>query len=1423
MIRKITYILASILLLNTVQVWGWGVNTHSAITRNSVEGITLQSTYETKGNLAYFLGVFGLTGNMPENSCDLEGNFIQQANQFSDEFTEHLTGCTVTNLIAAGSVLEDTGSIWDIENARYLRHFFNPLTNTGLHEVPGSNTGPAENARNWAFNGGDANIDNDFSWVTLFDAFERGIIAPTSNERMAGKQRLFATLGYISHLVEDMSQPLHTRDDAHPVTAYLETYGTEHLTYNFLSNTTSPVRQAIDAQPMEYFSTFEEYFNNLASFSNGHFFSDDTIFDGNFPRPNDNDTDRREEVVTQEFQLSGVSWSGAEYTLQDVRRNFEVSNANLFPNGEIHNYNGFFDANSTFPRLAIVTNGLMGEDFTLNDPQSLIYNDNSHVLLPRAVSHVRGLLNYFFRGRIEATLMPGEVENQNMSFIELRVKNASSNDDFSNGTLGVHFETADGIMHEHVEFPLFSLAKNAEVDLVFPPVFIRSDNGNVVNLDDVVRIVASFDGTVGSERGVAATLVKQQWGEGGGGEQQQIQFVYPIEGLPGDTNCPANSGTPKRVEGDLSSWYSVVWSGTYNGSNRCKGTGGHPGVDIRVDSGTPVLAIGSGTVHKSYDSSSWGGLVVIKHTLPNETVWSVYAHLKQRNVSVGQTVSMGQQIGLSGGATSDPNHGTSTGPHLHFQIDKGDIFVSPYWPATGVGSVDTKIEANTYDPIKFIEDNSAGSSNPGGDTPTNPSPTSCSGDACNGLNPETTNCSNGATTVGGPNDIYANLNGVNQKVGTVELRWSSACQTNWSRVIRTDGGTGDYVMARVVRDDGVQQFREMPIAPMSEWTDGQTRIWSPMVYAPANCSAYAEGMIDFSFMSSEFVVASQSGCSVVLPPQDDPVLTCPSGEVEDCSGGCSPQNWVGDSICDDSLNCSAFSNDGGDCGTVPSGPNPVEGEYFSLVTQGFGINAHTLLENANVNMWTADSTDPDQQWIGYGSNNIQRYGTNLCLNAYNPASQSNVNLWTCDLNDPDQQWQYNYLDATRFQVQRIGTPYCLNAHTPSDWSNLNLFACDAQDPEQIFEKVGNTSTPVPVPAPTMVIGGSCGSGLVYDCALNCVDEGDVNSWQSDDYCDDGQYGLVLTCPEFNNDGGACDTGTTAPAPTMVIGGSCGSGLVYDCALNCVDEGDANSWQSDDYCDDGEYGLVLTCPEFNNDGGACDTSTPAPTPTVVIGGSCGSGLVYDCALNCVDEGDANSWQSDNYCDDGEYGLVLTCPEFNNDGGACDGSSTPTLNTVTLQEPLVSQISGGSGPGVYCFGTSSYWHQQSVGNNGSIWTQNHDSSHGIDNYCDYNFDLAASNWEVLVWIPPNNATTHNACYKVSDLWGTDNFVLVDQMNYYDEWVSLGVFAPNSIGQLTVTLTDLTFEGYASTKIGFDAIKVVPTNSPTQSKWECDLGGW
>lgn len=98
------------------------------------------------------------------------------------------------------------------------------------------------------------------------------------------------------------------------------------------------------------------------------------------------------------------------------------------------------------------------------------------------------------------------------------------------------------------------------------------------------------------------------------------------------------------------------------------GSSDHGGIDFAVGVGTPVVASAAGQVTVATSGSSYGYYIIISHSGDFATV---YAHMSSLGVTVGQNVSAGQQIGLSG------NTGESTGPHLHFEIRKGGMKVNP--------------------------------------------------------------------------------------------------------------------------------------------------------------------------------------------------------------------------------------------------------------------------------------------------------------------------------------------------------------------------------------------------------------------------------------------------------------------------------------------------------------------------------------------------------------------------------------------------------------------------------------------------------------------------------------------------------------------------------------------------------------------------
>ncbi len=119
---------------------------------------------------------------------------------------------------------------------------------------------------------------------------------------------------------------------------------------------------------------------------------------------------------------------------------------------------------------------------------------------------------------------------------------------------------------------------------------------------------------------------------------------------------------------------SPVKKGNYRLTARFGQSGGrwssgrHTGLDFAGRTGTDIKAAASGTVVKAGYDGAYGNCVEIKHA----NGWTtVYAHLSDIDVRKGQKVQTGDQIGDMGST------GNSTGPHLHFEVKKGDTFVDP--------------------------------------------------------------------------------------------------------------------------------------------------------------------------------------------------------------------------------------------------------------------------------------------------------------------------------------------------------------------------------------------------------------------------------------------------------------------------------------------------------------------------------------------------------------------------------------------------------------------------------------------------------------------------------------------------------------------------------------------------------------------------
>ncbi len=201
-----------------------------------------------------------------------------------------------------------------------------------------------------------------------------------------------------------------------------------------------------------------------------------------------------------------------------------------------------------------------------------------------------------------------------------------------------------------------------------------------IELDDLVNLNANLDTAISEdnteEKGIYdlnedgkidtedRNILKKNYGKKEEVEQwvkpkaiSEISFVGAHCNVPGETFA-----LPLKTEYKITSKYGERVN-PVTGETKL-----HAGIDLVGEHHGEILSITDGIVTYAGVQNGYGNCVEIKHIVNGETIYSFYAHLSEIKVEIGDKVKKGAVIGLEGGAETDPNHGTSTGHHLHFEI-----------------------------------------------------------------------------------------------------------------------------------------------------------------------------------------------------------------------------------------------------------------------------------------------------------------------------------------------------------------------------------------------------------------------------------------------------------------------------------------------------------------------------------------------------------------------------------------------------------------------------------------------------------------------------------------------------------------------------------------------------------------------------------
>ena len=147
---------------------------------------------------------------------------------------------------------------------------------------------------------------------------------------------------------------------------------------------------------------------------------------------------------------------------------------------------------------------------------------------------------------------------------------------------------------------------------------------------------------------------------------EALSYVYTMPALPENASLEQrNLGFlhDSPVHGSLSSTFGWREHPVEGGSKF------HYGVDLAAEEGTDILAFADGTVYATGESSTLGNYIMLQHQGGYITL---YAHCS-KVTATGGAVARGDKIGEVGAT------GLATGPHLHFELHDGALYLNPIY------------------------------------------------------------------------------------------------------------------------------------------------------------------------------------------------------------------------------------------------------------------------------------------------------------------------------------------------------------------------------------------------------------------------------------------------------------------------------------------------------------------------------------------------------------------------------------------------------------------------------------------------------------------------------------------------------------------------------------------------------------------------
>ena len=526
--HSITICVSSFLSLWTIACCAYEPSTHAELSDFAASNSVLNSTVSTptiSTTVLQDLGIDGYDGDeFPDNQS---GQKVDSGpGLFPSKFQASSSG-TVQDLIIAGAELEDA-------NDRSFCHFYDPNFGdvapldftlagnefTASFAAPQWATGSSDSTLTTPITGtcnipGISNLpgftseQQDYSLVKANQYFYDALTKQNKSDREQGFGDLFLSIGHVLHLLEDMGQPQHVRDDMHcdsPGCILIGHYApSEYEKYAYRNyDTTGPDFTKTPDYPVaqDFWSTGDQ--KGLAEYTNMNFASVGTMdsltapYSGKYSMPTPSG-DTNVDIHDVFTYITGSPLLPSQIDSYCQSRSCTMT----FITSDVYDAN--IPSNTSNPWAA--SQSIFNADLNdVNNHQfyalnAATYKSTESFVFPKMEAYSAGLINHFFRGRLNVTYD----QTQPNSYVVTNVSSYA----MQNGTLSVYYDAADGTrtLVPGATYPSQNLDAyctsgcNDSTTITFqPPTDPAPAAAN--------QYMFVYQGTIGTEPGVAGFQIK---------------------------------------------------------------------------------------------------------------------------------------------------------------------------------------------------------------------------------------------------------------------------------------------------------------------------------------------------------------------------------------------------------------------------------------------------------------------------------------------------------------------------------------------------------------------------------------------------------------------------------------------------------------------------------------------------------------------------------------------------------------------------------------------------------------------------------------------------------------------------------------------------------------------------------------------------